>query len=144
MSPRISTDELNECILNSILFEWTKRKKKKRKWESVGGIKALGWVWLLIFHIGVSNHQIVMFHFHHFCCFLKNELDWTKKHINIDFQYSLVQLLSRFPLFATPWTAVHQTSLSITNSWSSLKFMPIESVCHPTISSSIVPVSSCP
>ena len=31
-------------------------------------------------------------------------------------------------LFATPWTAVHQASLSITNSWSLLKLMAIESV----------------
>ena len=36
--------------------------------------------------------------------------------------------LSRVQLFATPWTAAHQASLSITNSWSSLKLMSIESV----------------
>ena len=41
--------------------------------------------------------------------------------IFIQFQFSL----SRFWLFATPWTAVHQASLSITNSWSLLKFMYI-------------------
>ena len=39
-----------------------------------------------------------------------------------------VQLLSCVPLFATPWTAAHQASLSITNSWSLLKFMAIELV----------------
>jgi len=44
--------------------------------------------------------------------------------------YSLrpVQLLSRVWLFATSWTAAHQTSLSITNSQSLLKLMSIESV----------------
>ena len=31
-------------------------------------------------------------------------------------------------VFATPWTAVHQASLSITNSWSLLKLLSIESV----------------
>ena len=44
-------------------------------------------------------------------------------------------------LFATPWTAAHQASLSITNSWSLLKPMSIESVmpsnhlifCHPLL-----------
>ena len=41
---------------------------------------------------------------------------------------SSVQLLSRVGLFATPWTAAHQASLSITNSHSLLKLMPIESV----------------
>ena len=39
-----------------------------------------------------------------------------------------VQSLSRVQLFATPWTAAHQASLSITNSWSLLKLMSIESV----------------
>ena len=39
-----------------------------------------------------------------------------------------VQLLSHFQLFATPWTAAWQGSLSITNSWSLLKLMSIESL----------------
>ena len=39
-----------------------------------------------------------------------------------------VQLLSRVRLFATPWIAAHQTSLSITNSWSLPKLMSIELV----------------
>ena len=38
------------------------------------------------------------------------------------------QSLSRVQLFATPWTAAHQASLSITNSQSFLKLMSIESV----------------
>ena len=41
---------------------------------------------------------------------------------------SSVQSLSRLRLFVTPWIAVCQASLSITNSWSSLKLMSIESV----------------
>ena len=52
-----------------------------------------------------------------------------------------VQSLSRVRLFVTPWTAAHQASLSITNSWSLLKLMSIESVmsshhlilCRPLI-----------
>ena len=39
-----------------------------------------------------------------------------------------VQSLSRVRLFATPWTAAHQTSLSITSSWSLPKLISIESV----------------
>ena len=39
-----------------------------------------------------------------------------------------VQSLSHVQLFATPWTAAHQASLSITNSQSLLKLMSIESV----------------
>ena len=44
------------------------------------------------------------------------------------FQLSSVQSLSCFGLFATPWTAACQASLSITNSRSSPKFMSLESV----------------
>ena len=40
----------------------------------------------------------------------------------------VIQLLSHVQLFATPWTAAHQDSLSISNSWSLLKLMSIESV----------------
>ena len=39
-----------------------------------------------------------------------------------------VQSLSHVRPFATPWTAARQVSLSITNSWSSLKLMSIELV----------------
>ena len=54
---------------------------------------------------------------------------------------SSVQLLSWLWLLAIPWTATHQASLSITNSWSLLKFMSIASVlpsnhlilCHPLL-----------
>ena len=60
---------------------------------------------------------------------------------DILFQFSSVQLLSRVLLFATPWIAAHQASLPITNSWSSVKLMSIESVmpsshlilCHPLL-----------
>ena len=44
------------------------------------------------------------------------------------FQFSSVQSLSRVLLFATPWIAARQASLSITNSRSSPKLLSIESV----------------
>ena len=56
--------------------------------------------------------------------------------------FSSIQSLSHVPLFANPWAAACQAFLSITNSWSLPKLMPIESVMHPTISSSVVPFSS--
>ena len=43
-------------------------------------------------------------------------------------QFSSVQSLSHVKLFATPWTTALQASLSITDSWSLLKVMSIESV----------------
>ena len=42
--------------------------------------------------------------------------------------FSSVQSLSHVWLFVTPWTAARQASLSITNSWSLLKFMSIDLV----------------
>ena len=60
------------------------------------------------------------------------------------FQFSSVQSLSPVQLFETPWTTAHQASLSITNSQSPPKPMSIESVMHPTISSSVIPFFSCP
>ena len=54
--------------------------------------------------------------------------------------FSSVQLLSHIQLFAIPWTAAFQASLSITNSQSMLKHMSIKSVmpsnhllCHPLL-----------
>ena len=44
------------------------------------------------------------------------------------YQFSSVQSLSHVRLFATPWIAAHQASLSITNSRSSLRLTSIESV----------------
>ena len=66
-----------------------------------------------------SSHQVAKvleFQLQH------QSLQWT--HI----QFSSVQSLSRVRLFATPWIAACQASLSITNSQSSLKLMSIESV----------------
>ena len=56
-------------------------------------------------------------------------------------QFSSVQSLSRVWLFATPWTAACQASLSITNYWSLLRLVSIKSamssnhliLCHPLL-----------
>ena len=60
---------------------------------------------------------------------------------------SSLQLLSNVRLFVIPWTAACQPSLSITNSWSLLKLMSIESVvpfnhlilCCPLLPPSVFP-----
>ena len=44
------------------------------------------------------------------------------------YNFSVVQSLRRVWLFATPWTAGHQVSLSFTISWSLVKLMSTESV----------------
>ena len=63
--------------------------------------------------------------------------------------FSSVQSLSRVQLFATPWIAACQASLSITNSWSSLKLTSTELVrpsshlilCRPLLLLSPIPPS---
>ena len=58
-------------------------------------------------------------------------------------QFSSVQSLSRVWFFATPWITAHQASLSITIARSS-NSCPMSQWCHPAISPSVVPFSSCP
>ena len=55
-----------------------------------------------------------------------------------------VQSLSHVQLSVTPWIIARQASLSITNSRSLPKLMCINWWCHPAISSSVVPLFSCP
>ena len=55
--------------------------------------------------------------------------------------FSSLQSLSHVRVFVSPWSAAHQASLSITNSWSLPKLMSIESLmpsnhlifCHPLL-----------
>ena len=72
------------------------------------------------------------------------EEETEEKHLNrksLVYQFSSIQLLSRVWLFATPWTAAHQASLSITSSRRLGKLMSIELVmpsnhlifCHPLL-----------
>ena len=64
-------------------------------------------------------------------------------------QFSSVQSLSRVRLFATPWIAARQASLSITNSRSSLRLKSIELVmpsshlilCRPLLFPPLIPPS---
>ena len=57
-------------------------------------------------------------------------------------RYSSAQSLSCVQLFATPWTAAHKTSLSITSPGACSNSRPLSQWSHPTISSSAVPFSS--
>ena len=65
----------------------------------------------------------------------------NKEDIHIRYIYQFSSVAQSCLLFATPWTAARQASLSIINSWSLLKLMSIESVmpsnhlilCHPLL-----------
>ena len=78
-----------------------------------------------------------------------NEIHTKSKNIHFKAKrtFSSVQSLSHVWLFATPWTAASETSLSITNSQSLLKLMSIKLIissnhlilCHPLLLPSIFP-----
>ena len=84
--------------------------------------------WNYLLHIGILRVNEWL-HVH--CC------KWCLAHVGV------VHLLSCVQLFATPWTAACQASLSFTISQSLLKFMSIGWWCYLTILASSVPISFC-
>ena len=106
---------------------------------------------LINFHLNLTVLRFLSFqiHFYHSITLLNSKtfhfkkswfhgreviyklLQWPQCWITVDtedWSVQSVQSLSCVRLFATPWTAAHQASLSFTNSWSLLKFRSIESV----------------
>ena len=76
-----------------------------------------------------------IYFFWEFNCNGKGTLSWRR----LDrVQFSSVQLFSHVWLFATPWTAARQASLSITTARVYPNPCPLSQWCHPTISSSVV------
>ena len=66
---------------------------------------------------------------------------WHRSHHG-NIQFSSVT--QSCPTLCYPMIAAHQASLSLTISWSLPSSYPMNWWCHPTISSSVVPFSSCP
>ena len=92
---------------------WVLRRKGECIW---GCNQQAHWLWLL--PNGVSSHLNEK----------SSEKPVVRHNLQINYQFSSVQLLSHIRLFATPWTAAYQASLSITNSQSLLKLTSIKSV----------------
>ena len=95
---------------------------------------------LLLLTPNPSKHQSLFQNiFSQYLCFgfIFSHIKFTLKY----FPLRSDQSLSRVRLFETPWIAAHRASLSITNSWSSLRLKSIESVmpsshlilCHPLL-----------
>ena len=68
---------------------------------------------LIILHLSIKGRALQIFRYPNY---------------SYIYYHMLVQSLSCVRLFATPWTIAYQASLSITNSWSLLKLISIESV----------------
>ena len=79
---------------------------------------------------GLLHCRQILYHVSHQGSLIKKSLDTFchSKNFTIFSQFSSVQSLSRVRLFATPWIAARQASLSTTNSRSSLRLASIESV----------------
>ena len=107
----------------------TTNKCKEVKLYKICFFNFLWLSWRVITEISLENPQIFGSNT------LLNNL-WIREEI-------VVQSLNCVRLFATPWIAAHQASLSFTISRSLLKIMSIQSVIYPTISSSVTPFSSC-
>ena len=92
--------------------------------ESQTHWSAIQWTLWSITASGGDEIQLSYFKYLRWCC--------ESAALNIykfgKFSIGSVQSLSCVWLFVTPWIAACQASLSITNSWSSLKLMSIESV----------------
>ena len=73
-----------------------------------------------------------------FCDSVSFFLSW------LNIKFSSVQSLSHVQLFATPWIAARQASLSITNSGVHSDSRLSSLWCHLAISSLVVPFSFCP
>ena len=72
-------------------------------------------------------------------CFFHDSLGCNFFHLSVQF-ISVTQVVSNS---VNPRTAACQASLSITNSRSFPNSCPLSRWCHPTISSSVIPFSSC-
>ena len=103
---------------------------------------------------GIIHYRGVLTDMYVFSTFGGEEELFSKSHE--DFAYLHIQSVqfssvtqSCVQLFATPWIAARQASLSITNSWNSPKLMSIESVmpsshlilCHPLLLLPSIPPS---
>ena len=104
-------------------------------------------IYMTSFHCNMEKQNsdllyLLQFYVQHLSCQYHN---WFILYYSVQFssvaQFSSVQSLSGVWLFATPWIAAHQASLSITNSLTSLRLTSIESVrpsthlilCYPLL-----------
>ena len=106
------------------------------------------------FH-NIRKHRIIMFYQNftmtHPSCMALHGMSHSSTELHKPLRYNnavihvsvSVQLLCRVRFFATPRTAACQASLSITISQSLLKLMSLGLVLPSTISSSVIPFSSC-
>ena len=110
-------------------------------WQQQQSVICIRWLkyWRFSFSISPSNEYSGLISFR-IDCFDLLAVQGTLKCLTT---ISSFQPLSYVQLFVTPWSAAHQASLSITNSWNLLKLRSIKLMMPSNHLSSVIPLSSC-
>ena len=106
---------------------YSQELKKKNQIRTSCGEKECGNIWTML-RVGI----------------LKGTTNLRNKVFHIDLLFSSVQLLSRVRLFATPESQHARPSCPSPTPGVHSDSRPSSQWCHPAISSSVVPFSSCP
>ena len=138
-------------ILQARILEWVAMLSSRGSSRSkdrirVSCVSCIGrWVLYPQCHLGSPRNHNSGFQYQWFLLFPARDTSPMGRSLLVgrgsSLPFSSVQLLSHVRLLATPWTAAHQASLSITNSQSLLKLTSIELVmpskhlilCHPLL-----------
>ena len=135
---------------NPLQYSCLENSRDRGAWRPAVHEVTKSWTWLsdshimcvLIVQCGLMNCFTQWIQFFRVSWILRNRTGgWKGKCKSSCIQFSSIQSLSRVWFFVTPWISALQASLSITNSRSLLKLMPIESVvpsshlilCHPLL-----------
>ena len=99
--------------------------------------------------ISAKTFQCSVFQIANYCIFagilrITSIYVYLKSHPGISVQFSSVQSLTRVQLFATPWLQHARPPCPSPTPGVYSNSCPSSRWCHPAISSSVVPFSSCP
>ena len=124
-------------ILGWVALPSSRGSSQSRDWTRISYVSSIG-RWFFITSTWEAEH----FTWEEECSTL-NQIILLSKCPEYEQLDSSFQSLSRVWLFVTPWATACQASLSITNSQSLPNSCPLSRWCHPDISSSVIPFSSC-
>ena len=119
---------ISKCFLSSLKYFsklWNPRKELWERWFTAHLDRSSGNNWGLVIGIWSESWGTV-------------SSNWA-----LNLLTAVFQLLNCVWLFATPWTAACQASCPSPSPGACSNLCPLSWWCHPTISSSVVPFSSC-
>jgi len=131
------------CASRNLIFWWLRNcsvlwqvaNTNPKNSQRTSLFKRIMIYWHIVRNIYYQMNKIFKFYELQFCA-------QSRKPNSI--QFSSVQSLSRVQLFATPWTAKHRPPCPSPTPEVHPNPCPLSRWCHSTISSSVIPFSSCP